>query len=129
MEDLSRAKEVAEQILAMTRRLVLTGEKEHEASETESYIDLLENREPLIEELTDLKQTMDKSDVASPQFAEIQQIIAQITEHEKTHTRIMQQMHTAAKASYRDIKQGQRIHTGYNPLPGSELSSRFDIKQ
>jgi hypothetical protein len=126
---LERAKELAEQIYELTKALVLTGEKEQEEAEVEAYTILLDEREPLIEELTDLRQQMDESEVSSPEFEEIKQTIAKITELDKMHLRFMQHKHKGAQASYKEIKIGQRIHAGYNPLPGNEVSSKFDVKQ
>lgn len=129
MDALAQAKEITDRILALTKNLTLTGAKEHGEAELESYIELLEERETLIEELTDLKHQMDDEEISSAEFEEIKKTINEITELDKKHIKLMEQLHEKARASYKEIKQGQRIHLGYNPLPGNEVSNKFDIKQ
>ncbi|MCL2387120.1 MAG: hypothetical protein FWC89_06160 [Defluviitaleaceae bacterium] len=129
MEDLTRAKELADQILAMTRALVLTGEKDNEIAEVDAYSDLMEDREPLISELTDIKQILNEEDLSSAEYAEIKKTITQITDLDQAQMNTIEHMYKVAKASFKDVKQGQRIHKGYHPLPGDEVSSKFDMKQ
>jgi len=87
------------------------------------------NREPLIEELTDLRLQLDETEMASAEFAAIKAVITKIRDLDKKHMEVMTQLHNGAKASYKDVKQGQRMTAGYNPLAGNESPSRFDIKQ
>lgn len=128
MEPLKQAAEIAAQILEKTKALVLTGAKEQEETEVEAYVALLEEREPLIDELTDLRQQIDENELSSAEFEKIKKIIAQIADLDKKHVAIIEHLHKGAQASYKEVKQGQRIHAGYNPLPGNEVSSRVDIK-
>lgn len=129
MEPLIRAKEIADNILQMTKVIALTGDKDFEADEIEAYITLLEEREPLIDELSDLRQQIDEAEASSPQFKAATKTIAEIVNLDKKHMAIMEQKHKEAKGAYKEIKQGQRIHAGYNPLLGNEVSSKLDIKQ
>jgi hypothetical protein len=126
---LQLAKELTDEILEMTQALFFSGEKELEEQEVENYVNLMEEREPLIEQLTELKLVIDETMASSADFAAIKQTIAEITELDKSHLEFMQHKHKGVKDSYQKVKQGQRIHTGYNPLPGNEVSSRFDMKQ
>jgi len=128
MEALKQAKEAAEQLLEITKALVLTGVKDSEEADVEAYHAMLEEREPLVDELTDLRDQMDDDVLSSPEFAEIKQIISEIAKENERHNNIIKLMQKNAQASYKEIKQGQRIHAGYNPLPGDEVSSKLDIK-
>ena len=128
MEALIQAKELADQILEMTLALVLTGAKENEEAEAEAYFALVEDREPLIEELTDLRLQIGEREAASEEFEEIKKVINQITALDKSHLNTMEHLHKNVRTSYKEIKQGQRIHAGYNPLPGNEVSSKFDVR-
>jgi len=128
MDTLKLASELAEQILEMTKALVLSGEKENEEEETEAYINLLDEREVLIDELTDLRQQIDDEEAASSEFDKIKKTISEITELDKKHIRYMEKIRKGVQSSYREIKQGQRIHKGYNPLPGNEVSSTINVK-
>jgi len=113
----------------MTKSLILSGKKEVESEEIEAYELLLEEREPLIDELSDLRQQLDSEEASSPEFEQIKKIISEITEIDKKHIEIMKRIQKGVQASYKEIKQGQRIHKGYSPLPGNEVSSKIDMKQ
>ncbi|MCL1845087.1 MAG: hypothetical protein FWF77_04200 [Defluviitaleaceae bacterium] len=126
---LNHAQEIADQILARAKELVLTGEKEHEKSEISAYMELLDEHEPLIDELTDLKFQLDDAELASPEFEKIKATITEITEIYKNHRNLVGAMQENAKSSYKEVKQGQRLSTGYNLLSENEVTSSFDIKQ
>jgi hypothetical protein len=83
----------------------------------------------LVDELSDLRQQIDDDEASSPEFFEIKKIISKITLLDKKHVEFMEKMRKDVQNSYKEIKQGQRIHKGYNPLPGDEVASKFDIKQ
>jgi len=120
MGTLKRAKELVDEILELTQKIVLTGEKENAEAEADAFSELIYEREPLIDELTDLRLQIDTEEAASLEFEEIKKII--------THLAIMEKLRNSAQKSYKGVKQGQRIHAGYNPLQGDEASSKFDIK-
>jgi hypothetical protein len=129
MENLKHAKELAEQILEMTRELTLSGEKENEALDVENYLALLDEREPLVDELSDLRLQISDEEASSAEFIQIKKIISMITEMDKKHIAHMETIRKDVQSSYKGIKQGQRIHKGYSPLPGDEVSSKIDMKQ
>jgi hypothetical protein len=129
MNALTEAKLLVDEILEMTKALVLTGEKGQEEDEVDAYAVLLEEREPMVNQLTALRQQLDAEALASGEFEEIKQVIAEITGLDKRHIKFMEHLRKDVQASYKEVKQGQRIHAGYNPLPGTEASSVFDIKQ
>lgn len=129
MDTLIRAKELAEQILEITKSLVLTGIKENAETELEEYINVYDEREPLIEELTDLRQKLDENESQLPQFAEIVKILSQVTAMDKRNEATMAEMCKGAQASYKEVKQGQRLNAGYNPISGDVISGGFDTKQ
>jgi len=127
MEVLTQAKEVADAILEMMEGFTLTGDKEKEDAEAEAYIALIDEREPLVEELTDLRQQISDEEFATLEFEEIKKVIEKITALDKKYMEGIRHHHKNAQASYREIKQGQRIFAGYNPLPGDEVSSKFNV--
>jgi hypothetical protein len=129
MEALRQAKELSEKILSLTQALILTGEKENADAETDAYVALLDEREPLINELTDLRLQLDETEITSDEFAAIKSVITQITDLDKMHLAVMERLRESAQKSYRGVKRGQRIHAGYNPLSGDEAPSRIDLKQ
>ncbi|MDR0272921.1 MAG: hypothetical protein LBI27_06355 [Clostridiales bacterium] len=128
MDSLKQAKELADRILEITKAHKVVSDKEVDESEVEAYVEMLEERGPLIDELTDLRQKLDDDAVSSAEFYEIEKIISEIAEINKTHIIVMKHMHKNAQNSYKEIKQGQRIHAGYNPLPGDEVSSQIDVR-
>jgi len=128
METLKQTKELVDKILGLTQCLILTGKKENAETESDAYAALIEEREPLIEELTDLRLQIGETEVASDEFGEIKKIITQITDLDKKHMAIMEHLRKSVKESYKGVKQGQRIQAGYNPLPGDEVPSKFDVK-
>jgi hypothetical protein len=129
MDAIIHAKELADEIFEMTKRLVLTGETEKEETEIEAYVTLLEEREPLVDELSDLRQQLSDEELSSPQFEEIAKIVSAITEMDKAHLRFVEHKHKKVQASYKEVKQGQRLNAGYNPVQVDTISSKFDMKQ
>ncbi|MCL1885144.1 MAG: hypothetical protein FWF81_15475 [Defluviitaleaceae bacterium] len=128
MDIITQAKELVFQILEMTQSLVLTGEKEHEESEVAAYISLVDEREPMVDELADLRLQLDNADMTTPEFEEIKKAISKIAEVDKEHVAFMGKLHKGVQSSYKEIKQGQRLYAGYNPLPGDEVASKIDLK-
>jgi hypothetical protein len=129
MEAIRQAKEAAEEILEMTKALVLTGAKEREEEEVEAYALLMDEREPLINELADLREQIDGEERETPEFAEVVQIILEITALDKKNAELMERVRESIQLSYKGVKQGQRISAGYNPLQGDEASITINIKQ
>ncbi|MCL2199493.1 MAG: hypothetical protein FWB80_11265 [Defluviitaleaceae bacterium] len=127
MDTLAHARELADEILEMTKSLGITGEKENENAELEAYYTHLEDREPLVEELLDLKLQIDDTEAASPEFEAIKKVIEQITEMDKKHLAFVQKIHKTVQASYKEVKLGQRINKGYSSFSGDETASQFDI--
>ncbi|MCL1878188.1 MAG: hypothetical protein FWF80_04975 [Defluviitaleaceae bacterium] len=129
MTALSQAQEIADQILARAKKLVFTGDKEQEETELDAYMEFLDEHASLIDELTDLKLQLDEDERSSAEFKKIIETIEEITAIYKKHVRLIEHLHKNAKASYKEVKQGQRLNAGYNPLSTDEVSSKFDFKQ
>jgi len=128
MDTLTLARELADEILEMTIAVGITGEKEHEDAELEAYYNHLEEREPLIEELVDLKIQIDDKEAETPEFEAIKKVIEKITELDKKHLAFVQKIHKTVQASYKEVKLGQRINAGYSSHTTShEVASQFDI--
>ncbi|MCL1843646.1 MAG: hypothetical protein FWF79_07525 [Defluviitaleaceae bacterium] len=126
---LKEAKELADEILRLTKSIIITGAPGNEEQETEDFVFLMDEREPLIEQLSDLRNTIDENAINSKEYAEIAEVIAQVTVLDKKHIAIMQELHKGTQKSYKAVKLGQRITAGYNPLPGNEVSGKFDVMQ
>ena len=127
METLALARELADEIYRLSKLLGITGDKENEEAELEAYYNHLEEREPLVEELLDLKLQIDEDEAKSPEFLEIKKVIEKITELDKKHLDFVEKIHKTVQASYKEVKQGQRINSVYNSLSSSEMASQFDI--
>jgi len=127
MDALDRAGEIVRQMLDITRSLSLTGTEEFEEAEIEAYINLLDEREIMIEELSDLKNQLTADEISSPAFEKIKADVTEIAKASETHIKTVKLLHKKMQSSYKDIKQGQRIHAGYSPLPSGEVSSTFDV--
>ena len=130
---IAQVRQIVDEVFAMTSALVLTGEPELEEQEMESYIKMVEEREPLIAKLTEIHQSHDpeklEAIIDSDDFAAIRQIIQDIGSLDERHTSFMTHLSNDAKKAYKDVKHGQRIHAGYT---GSHLdagSGKFDVKQ
>ncbi|MCL2456955.1 MAG: hypothetical protein FWD19_05345 [Defluviitaleaceae bacterium] len=129
METLTQAKDLAAQLLEMTKSLILTGEKENEEMEIEAYSLLMVEREPLVDELSDLRQQLDADELASQEFSQIKKIIYEIAALDKKNFEILERIGKSVKSSFKEIKLGQKIHAGYSALQGEEVSSTINIKQ
>ena len=129
MDILKEAAELTDSILNMTQALVITGQKEQEETEVESYAKLMETREPLINKLTELKKGIDAVMMSSPEFAAIKQTIEKISEIDKVHLSSIKNMVEIVQASHKDVKTGQRIHNAYVGAPSDNGYHRFDTKQ
>ena len=126
---LVEAKDIVDSILDMTEDLVLTGQEEKELEEVESYALLMEEREPLVDRLTEIKKGIDVKMASSPQFAEIKAVIEKIAEIDKRHTEFMKGMNKKVLSSHKEIKTGQRLHNAYANINYSHAPSKFDAKQ
>jgi hypothetical protein len=129
----AQARRIVDEIYAMTRELVLSGEPELEEQEMDAYVKLVETREPLVAKLTELKNALDAEAVAalddSEEFAAINQTIQDIGALDERHTRFMEHLSKDARKAYKQVKHGQRIHAGYTRSHMDAGSGRFDIKQ
>jgi hypothetical protein len=114
--------------LELTKALVLTGAEEAEEQEIAAYATLMEEREPLVAKLTELKQEIDSEMLSSPEFAAIRQAIQAIADLDSRHLAIISRMREHVQKSHKEVKIGQRIHAGYVDLAPDSTSRRFDIK-
>ena len=129
MEALKQAREYAEKILAMTEALVLSGAPEQEEADIAAYAKLLEDREPLIAKLTELKKNMTEEMTATEEFLEVKEIIAGTAKLDEEHLEFMEDVREAVLGALRKIKQGQKVHEGYQAPPPESSSHGFDVKQ
>jgi hypothetical protein len=129
MDKLKEAKEFAKEILEITGGLKFSGNSENEENEIEAYAKAMEERQPLVDKLMELKKEIDAVMASSPEFGEIKQIIGNIADLDKNHLVFLNNIKNSVQQSHKVIKQGQKIHEGYMGLPPDSESSRFDIKQ
>ena len=126
---LKKAKEIVDEIYKVTKKLVLTGERSNEESETEYYANLMDLREPLVEELVKLKSKFDSKMIASAEFSEIRKTLEDIRALDMGHLRYIEHIRSNVQGSYRDVKQGQKIHSGYQSISDESGPRMFDKKQ
>jgi hypothetical protein len=128
MEALRQAKELADEILNMTRALSLTGADEQEEADIAAYSKLVGDRQPLVAKLLELKQSIDDEMASSQEFADIVKTIEGIAKLDEGHHEFMEDVREAVQGALRKVKHGQKIHEGYNALPPDSTSHRFDTK-
>jgi len=129
MDTLKEARTFAKAILELTKELEFSGDKENEEAEIEAYAKVMEERQPLVDKLMELKKEIDSVKQSSPEFGEIKQIIGSIADLDKKHHTFLNNIKNSVQQSHKIIKQGQKIHEGYMDLPPDSESCRFDIKQ
>jgi hypothetical protein len=129
METVKKARELANKILKLTESLTLTGESEKEEAEIAAYAQMVDEREPLITQLLALKQNIDEEMANTDEFAAVKSTIDYIAELDEGHTEYMENVREAVQGAIKKVKQGQRVHQGYQALPPDSASRRFDTKQ
>ena len=126
---LKKAKEIVDEIHKVTQKLVLTGERGQEDSESENYANLMDLREPLVEELNLLKNKIDKTMTKTTEFSEIRKTLEDIRALDTGHLRYVEHIRSNVQNSYKDVKQGQKLHSGYQFTDGESGTHMFDKKQ
>jgi len=126
---LDKAKSLIEKIFDLTNELSFTGLAEDDEKEVNAYAALMEERQPLVDELMKLKESIDSEMAASEEFAGIKKTLLELDELDKAHMAYIQTMRETVKDAYKVVKQGQRIHDGYTSLPPGYESQRLDVKQ
>ena len=127
MNSVTKAKGLTDKILEMTRQLVLTGEAEEVEKEVAAYAELIEKREPLVQEL--LALDIDDATRNSTEYEVVKQTIAEISKLDKGQMDFLQEMHETIKDAIKLAKQGQRVNRGYQSVSHDDVPSSFDIKQ
>ena len=128
MDILTEASKITDEILKLAEAIVLTGSKEQEEAEVEAYATMIEAREPLIAKLLELKKGIDSDMESSPDFVAIQQTIGKISEIDKLHQAVLDNMYEGMQTTHKDIKVGQRVQSAYAEF-SPDAASRFDITQ
>ena len=128
MDTLRRAQELANKILKITQSLVLTGKEEQEEAEIAAYAQMVDEREPMIAELLKLKQNIDAELAETDEFAIVKQTIETIAQLDEEHQNYMENVREVVQGAIKKVKQGQKIHKGYQDLPPESTSLRFDTK-
>ena len=127
MENVARARELTSSILELTRGFSVTGEADKVETEVAAYVELIEAREPLVQEL--MKLEIDEKSRNTKEFQVVKQNITSISELDKMHMEFAQEMHETIRDTIKLTKQGQRINKGYQAFAENDVLSRFDIKQ
>jgi len=128
METLQQAQELADKILALTKALELTGAEEQEESDIEAYAKMVEEREPLIKELMELRPKIDDEAKDTAEFVAIVETIDAIAALDEEHHDFMENVREAVQGALRKVKEGQKVHKGYHAQPPDTTSFRFDTK-
>jgi len=128
-DPLKQAKEIADNILNMTKAVIITGFDDVQEAEVEAYANLMEKREPLVQQLAELKKEIDAAMASSPEFEEIQQTISRIAEIDNANLTYVERMSEDMKVAMRKIKGGQKVYQGYGNAPLDTESHMFDTKQ
>jgi hypothetical protein len=127
MNALSEAANITNEILQMTRTLVISGVQDAQDAEVEAYAALMEKRKPLIARLNELH--MDAEMSASSEFAQLRKVIEQITDLDKKHLAYMEQIRADVQKTHKGIKNQQKLMHVYSELPDDTVSRSFDVKQ
>lgn len=126
---LMQAKKIVDEIYKMTKATVLTGARDLEETETEQYESLINNREPLIEELMALKAGIDTEMASSAEFKQIKQTIAEIRQLDEKLLDCVKLMQLDVQDLHKGIKQGQNVYAGYQSFNAETGRHILDIKQ
>ena len=129
MDILKEAQVLTATILKLTNALVLTGRAEKEEEEVEAYAKLIEERQPLVDKLAELKKGIDAVKASSPEFAVIRKTIEAIADLDRRHLNFMEGKRDMVKTSHKDLKTGQKLHNAYMDLSPQSTSRSFDIKK
>lgn len=123
-----QARETVDKILQMTSNLRLTGVRELEEQEIEAYVNLIEEREPLVAKLAQLKKEIDASLMETSEFQEIKRVLSDISTLDKEHIAFMEILHTDVKGAIKDVKNAQKVNAAYGQ-PMGDVPGRFDVKK
>jgi len=126
METIKQAQELADKILIITQSLILAGEDDE--SDVNAYVRMVEEREPLITKLIELKQSINEEAAASEEFAAVVSTIDSISKLDEEHHDFIENVREAVQGAIKKVKQGRKIHEGYTSLPPEITSRRFDTK-
>jgi hypothetical protein len=127
MDFITQAYKLAEDILAITAAVQLTGQPAAAEQEVDAYTGLIEKRAPMVEKLTQLlKQdtSVNKSDKQK-----VDGVISEIIKLDSEHQRVMKHLRTSVMASLKETRSAQKLSQAYQQPFEMMRSVRLDAKQ
>ena len=128
MDALQKVKQLADEILIITSSLKLSRELGQEEADITAYVTMVEKRAPLIEQLNALRSEISEEVTTTEGFADIVETLGEIAKLDEQYQDFMEDVREAVQGAIKKVKQGQKIHQGYQALPPDSTSRRFDIK-
>jgi hypothetical protein len=113
----------------MTASLQLTGQKDLEEQEVGAYAKLMEDREPLVAQLSSLRESLGPDLRTTPQFADIKRLLTDIADMDKEHLIFMGHLRDDMQKAIKDIKSGRKVSAAYGMDSADVGASYFDTKQ
>jgi N-dimethylarginine dimethylaminohydrolase len=117
-----QARNIAAEVLSLTRALTLTGEPELAEAEVSAFAELMDKREPLIEKMLEAKKSAGGGDAA------LDKIITEIINMDRAHRKTIDHIQNHLRSSIKEIKSGQRLSDVY-VHPMDNQVSLLDAKQ
>ncbi|MCL2500683.1 MAG: hypothetical protein FWE90_10170 [Defluviitaleaceae bacterium] len=126
---LERARELLDEIYRLTDELCFSGKKENERDEAEAFADLVEEREILISEMTELRGELNDEARATPEFADIMKRITEIGELDKRNQIHIKRIHDNMRYSIKEAKTARHVSDAYNTGAADDHYRYVDTKK
>ncbi|MDR1664079.1 MAG: flagellar protein FliT [Clostridiales bacterium] len=124
---LEKALGLAEEILELTSALSLTGQPDVVEIEIDEYTALIEERDPLVKELTELMREAEKD---TDGWRALEGIVQKIFVMDKENRRIMEHTRGLVQNSMKELRSGRKLSNAYaHPLEVRVSSGRLDTRQ
>jgi hypothetical protein len=120
------ARDVAEELLNLTRGLELSGDNASAEQDIEAYERLIDERGPLLDELTRFSE---QGGAADSEKQAVGAILAEVARLEKEHLQKVEIIKQYVLSSAKEAKGGRALTSAYvNPPAGGQVSGYLDIK-
>jgi len=116
---------LANEIFNMTAALKMTGQPEFAEQEIDAYAELMETREPLLNELLLLIETNRGDD---NKVKTVKKILSDIIAHDRENIRIAEHIKTSVMGSMKDVKSGLKLKNAYSHPYETDSSGLLDAK-
>ena len=132
---LKKMRVLAEDILTLTSALELTGDPDLIDAEVDKYSALIDEREPLIEELGGLKNKAENTGAGArageckAEKEAVDEICKRILDCDRSHLNIIKRIRESAQSYIKDIKTGRKLNSVYQPVPDGTAAGVVDASQ